>query len=171
MPAASTGSRPRHSSSKAYSGFTLIELLISLAILGVLASITVPIAQVTVQRSNEQELRHALREIRQGIDEYHRAYVDGRIAKDLNSNGYPKNLETLVTGLPDQRDPKQKKMFFLRRIPRDPMHPDSAISGADSWGKRCYASEADDPREGEDIYDVYSGSSKIGLNGVAYRKW
>ncbi|WP_188567763.1 type II secretion system protein [Undibacterium terreum] len=152
-------------------GFTLIELLVSLAILGVLASITVPIAQVTLQRSKEHDLRRALREIRQGLDDYHRAYVDGRITKSLDGNGYPKNLDVLATGLPDQRDPKQKKIFFLRRVPRDPMNPDTTVSDTESWGTRCYSSEADDPKQGENVYDIHSMSEKEGLNGVVYSKW
>jgi general secretion pathway protein G len=152
-------------------GFTLIELLITLAILGVLASVALPVAQVAMQRSQEQELRRALREIRHGIDAYKRAFDDGRIQKSLGDTGYPKSLEILVEGVPDQRDPKRRKIYFLRRLPRDPMYPDTSVDESASWGKRSYASEADDPQEGDDVYDVYTTSSGIGLNGVQYRKW
>ncbi len=152
-------------------GFTLIELLVTLAIMGVLASIAIPVAQVSIQRSKEQELRRAIREIRSGIDAYKRASSEGRISNPVGSSGYPKDLETLVDGVPDQRDPKRSKMFFLRRIPRDPMNPDTSIAESASWGKRCYASEATDPQEGDDVYDIYSTSQKLGLNGVSYNKW
>ena len=152
-------------------GFTLIELLVTLAILGVLASLAVPVAQISRQRGQEKELRQALHEIRNGIDAYQRASNEGRIPKPLGSTGYPEDLEVLVEGVPDQRDPKRNKIYFLRRIPRDPMNADSDITESATWGKRSYASEANDPQEGDDIYDVYSTSTKIGLNGVPYNKW
>jgi general secretion pathway protein G len=152
-------------------GFTLIELLVTLAIMGVLASVALPVAQVSMQRSQEQELRHALREIRHAIDAYKRASDDGRVQKSIGDSGYPKNLEILVEGVPDQRDPKRRKIYFLRRIPRDPMYPDTSVDESASWAKRSYASDATDPQEGDDVYDVFSASAGIGLNGVPYQKW
>jgi general secretion pathway protein G len=152
-------------------GFTLIELLVSLAILAMLGAMALPVAQVIEQRKQEQGLRHALREIRAGIDAYKKASDEGRVAKTATASGYPKTLELLVEGVPDLRSPKHAKIFFLRRVPRDPFNPDPQLSAAQSWGKRSYASEASDPREGDDVYDVYSSSSRVGLNDVPYRKW
>lgn len=152
-------------------GFTLIELLVTLAILGLLATLAIPVGQTVVQRRNEQELRRSLHEIRKALDDYKVAYDEGRIAKTITGNGYPRTLETLVEGVVDQRNPKRTKIFFLRRIPRDPFSSDSNASNGETWGKRSYASEADDPREGEDVFDVYSTSEQVGLNGVPYKKW
>ncbi len=145
-------------------GFTLIELMVVVAIVALLASVAAPLAEVTWQRGKEQDLRHALREIRDAIDAYKRAGDDGRIEKKADTSGYPPALQTLVDGVEDKTDPAKAKIFFLRRVPRDP------ITGAE-WGLRSYASPANDPQEGKDVYDVYSRSEELGLNKVPYREW
>src|ERR1700741_1574986 len=85
------------------SGFTLIELLVTLAILALLGTLVIPVAQVPIQRRQEQDLREALHQIRTAIDAYKQAYDDGRVTKTLGSNGYPKTLEQLVDGVPALR--------------------------------------------------------------------
>lgn len=152
-------------------GFSLIELMITLAVLAVLAGVVVPVAHTSIQRNKEQDLRLALRDLRNAIDLYKKAHDEGRIRKSVGDNGYPKNLAILVEGEEDVRDPKHRKIYFLRRIPRDPMHLDASVPDVDTWDKRAYASEPDNPQEGEDVYDVHSKSSGIGLNGVPYRQW
>jgi general secretion pathway protein G len=124
-----------------------------------------------MQRVKEQDLRRALHEIRAGIDAYKKASDEGRIRREVNATGYPKDLALLEEGVVDQRDPKGNKMYFLRRVPPDPFYPDPDAKPADTWGKRSYASEPNDPHEGDDVFDVYTMSNANGLNGVPYRKW
>jgi general secretion pathway protein G len=125
-----------------------------------------------VQRSKEAELRRSLREIRDAIDAYKAAFDEGRIPKTPQDTGYPKNLRMLVEGVEDARSPTKTKIYFLRRIPADPITATDGDTDAEkSWGKRAYASEPDEPKEGVDIFDVYSTSSATGLNGVPYAKW
>lgn len=155
-----------------YKGFTLIELVISVAIIGLLATVVLPMAELAVQRSKEHELRLALREIRAGLDAYKQAVDEGRITHSVIRSGYPATLSVLVDGAPDAGSPDGKgRINFLRRIPRDPMAADSAESDEATWGKRSYESSADMPAEGEDVFDVYSLSSAVGLNGIPYREW
>jgi general secretion pathway protein G len=131
----------------------------------------VPVAQVVSQRGREQELTRALIEIRRSLDDYKRAADEGRVARPAGSSGYPPSLDVLVTGLPDLRDPKRSRIHFLRRVPRDPMHTEARVPAASTWGKRSYDSDASEPREGADVYDVYSMSSGRGLNGLPYGQW
>lgn len=154
-------------------GFTLIELVVTLALLGVLAMVAAPMAEVAVQRSREQELREALREIRNALDRYKRAADQGQIAKQPGESGYPPNLEVLVTGVPivvDKDGKDGRRLYLLRRLPRDPF-ADPELSAVRSWGQRSYASPPDAPRTGEDVFDVYSRHPGKGLNGQPYQQW
>lgn len=152
-------------------GFTLIELVITVAIIAILASVAMPLNELVVQRSKEQDLRRALRDIREAIDSYKQAYDEGHIAKRVGESGYPKRLQDLIAGVEDQKSPKKDRIYFLRRLPRDPFAADPTLSAGATWGKRSYASPPDDPKEGEDVFDVYSLAAGVGLNGRPYREW
>ena len=151
-------------------GFTFIELMVTLAILALLASIAVPLVQVTMQRNKEQNLTQSLRQIREAIDAYKKAADEGRVKKNADESGYPASLSLLVEGVEDIKDPKRRKIYFLRKLPQDPMQ-DKTDDGDSNWGKRSYQSTAEDPKEGDDVFDVYSTSNEAGLNGVPYRDW
>ena len=144
-------------------GFTLVEMLITVAIIGLLASVALPLAEVTVQRGKEADLRRSLREVRDAIDAYKHAVDDGAIDKGVSKSGYPPTLAALAEGAVDKRDPKAGRIYFLRRIPADP------VSGQ-QWGLRSYV-PADQPKPGDDVFDVFSRSEQLGLNGIAYKDW
>ena len=154
-------------------GFTLIELAVTVAIVGVLATMALPLAETAIRRSKEAELRTALRQIREAIDVYKRAGEppEGRIRVPAYSSGYPPRLEDLVEGVEDIKRPDLAKIYFLRRLPRDPFSGDPELSAAETWGRRSYASPPDNPQPGEDVFDVYSLADGVGLNGIPYRQW
>lgn len=151
-------------------GFTFIELVITLAILSIMASITMPLVQLNIQRSKEQKLAENLRKIRTAIDEYKTLSDEGRIKKNVDESGYPPSLEALVEGVEDIKDIKKRKIYLLRKIPQDPIYADK-LDEANNWGIRSYQSTSDDPQEGDDVFDVYSLADGVGLNGEPYREW
>lgn len=155
----------------ARAGFTLIELIITVAIIAILALGLVPLTQLASQRAKEQELRAALREIRTAIDAYKKATDENRVEKKADQSGYPPELAVLAEGARDIKTPDGKMIYFLRRVPRDPFFEDSDVPAAKTWGLRSYASPPDEPKEGEDVYDVHSLSKRTGLNGVPYKDW
>lgn len=152
-------------------GFTIIELLVTLAILAALAMVAAPLVQIAAQRNREDEFRRALWSIRDAIDAYKKAGDDGKIDRPVGETGYPAKLATLVEGVVDKTSPTHARIYFLRRVPRDPMCDCPSRSDDATWGKRSCASPPDSPSEGDDVYDVYSLSEGTGLNGVPYRKW
>ncbi len=152
-------------------GFTLIELVITLAIVGLMATAAMPLAQLVAQREKEADLRAALREIRAGLDAYKFAADTGRVKMEVGASGFPPELKSLYVGVEDTTSPTGVKMYFLRRIPRDPFFPDGSVAAEETWGLRSYASPPEDPQPGDDVYDVHSLSTAKGLNGVPYREW
>ena len=156
--------RPAH-------GFTLLELVVTIAIVGILASAAVPLHELSAQRTKEHELRVALSQIREALDAYKQAMDDGHLLRRADSTGYPRTLDELEGGVADARDVRGAKIYFLRRLPRDPFDLQTDVPAAQTWGKRAYASPPDAPAEGDDVFDVYSRSERVGLNGIAYRVW
>ncbi|HJW01678.1 MAG TPA: type II secretion system protein [Azospira sp.] len=154
----------------AHRGFTLIELVVSLALVALFATIALPLAELTVKRGKETELRLALRQIREALDAYKQAVDEGRILISPGDTGYPKQLILLVEETKDARTQGGTPLRFLRRIPRDPF-ADPKLRPEETWGLRSYRSPYDRPQAGEDVYDVYSQSPDSGINGIPYREW
>lgn len=152
-------------------GFTYVELVVTLAIMAILAMIAAPSASYEIKRQKERELRGALMQLRDAIDNYKHASDAGRIQHDLTATGYPPDLQSLVNGVPDQASPDHRMLYFLRRIPADPFATNAAADPASMWGLRSYASPPDAPAAGDDVYDIFSRSADTGLNGVPYREW
>ena len=150
-------------------GYSLIELLAVTVVLLVLASAVMPLAKVTVQRAREAELRRSLREIRTAIDRYKDAADLQQIAAtDLKAGaeGYPPKLEVLVEGVRANGDASGRKLKFLRRIPMDPM------THTQEWGMRSYQDDSDSTSwGGQNVYDVYSKSGGLALDGTKYVDW
>lgn len=153
-------------------GFTIIELVASVAIIGILASVAMPVIQTAMTRQKEAQLRAALISIRGAIDAYKQATVNGNIPKtSINPNGYPPLLTTLTGGVTDELSPTKAQIYFLRSIPRDPFFPDQTTPAVDTWTIRSFASPPEAPEKGDDVFDVQSMSSQAGLNGVPYNQW
>jgi general secretion pathway protein G len=147
-------------------GLTLIELIVAFTILLILTSMSVPLARSKVRSEKERNLHRALDEMRHAIDKYKDASDQGLLGPPkLDAYGYPDSLDVLVEGvkLAGQVD---KKMRFLRRIPKDPM------TNSTDWGKR---SMQDDPASqswgGQNVFDVYSKTTDKAADGTSYSEW
>src|SRR5258708_4140248 len=135
-------------------GFTLIELITATTILIILSAMAVPLMRVTVQREREHELRDDLWTLRDAIDRYKDAADRGAFQIKVDSQGYPPDLDTLVTGV----DIGGKKLKFLRKIPIDPMTKEE-------WGMRSMQDDADATSwGGQNVFDVYSKSEQTALD-------
>jgi len=153
------------------SGFTLIELVVTLALVGVVALVSVPLFEITATRLREAELRAALREIRTAIDAYKTAADAGIVPKGATESGYPPSLDVLAQGINSAKAGNERLVVFLRRVPRDQFSREPALEPAQQWATRSHGSPPDDPQPGTDVFDVASRSPRTGLNGVAYKEW
>ena len=150
-------------------GYSFVELIVVTTIILILASAVQPLARVAIQRQKEAELRRALREMRTAIDKFKDAADMQMIPPTelkLGNEGYPPTLETLVEGVTMANDASGRKLKFLRRVPVDPM------TGSDEWGMRAYQDKPDATRwGGQNVYDVFTTSEAVALDGTKYRDW
>ena len=144
-------------------GVTLLEMIVVITILLIMMGAAVPVLKVSVRRQREVELRRDLWEMRAAIDRYKDAADKNAFQQKLGSEGYPPDMDTLVNGVEVAGG---KKLRFLRRIPVDPM------TGNTDWGLR---SMQDDPQSdswgGQNVFDVYTKSTGVGLDGTKYKDW
>jgi len=150
-------------------GYTFVELLVVVTILMILASAVLPLAQVTMQRQREAELRRDLREIRTAVDKFKDAVDMGQIATTElkpENEGYPPDLQVLVDGVPAANDATGRKLKYLRHVPIDPM------TNSTEWGLRSYQDKPDSTSwGGQNVFDVYTKNNGTGLDGTKYRDW
>ena len=157
-------------------GLTLIELLVVIAIVGILAAAAMPLSRMTVKRTREMELRGNLRVLRNAIDAFRKDCEP--TAKKLSTDYckqdqdfYPESLEQLTEPLKLAGAVDRTKKY-LRRIPKDPMTPAEAPDKPNNWGLRAYGDEAGSSQwGGGNVYDVYSKSSAVALDGSQYTTW
>jgi general secretion pathway protein G len=146
-------------------GMTLLELIIACGILMILASTALPVARLSIKRQREQQLREALREMRTAIDRYKDAADKNLIQVKAGTEGYPPDLDTLVTGVQLAGAP-DRHVRFLRRIPVDPM------TGTRDWGMRSVQDDPDSQSWGsQDVFDVFTRSTGTALDGTKYSDW
>ena len=147
-------------------GLTYLEVMITVSILLILAAAAIPVARTAIKRQREMELRSALREVRNAIDQFKKYSDQGLIQQEgLETEGFPKDLDSLVEGT-SLVGAIDKKIRFLRRVPKDPM------TGTTEWGLR---SLQDDPNSltwgRQNIFDLYTTSEAEGLDGTPYATW
>jgi len=171
----SAGARRPSPRTRPRTGFTYIELMVAVAIMGVLALSAVPLSDWLRQRSQESQLRDALRQIRTAIDAHRKAAEEGGIARQQGASGYPRSLGDLARGIDMVAEGTGtgtgRKVYFLRRVPRDPFFPDPRVPAELTWGLRSSDSPPDRPAPGKDVFDVYSLSPRQALDGSYYRTW
>ena len=139
-----------------------------MAVLGVLATMLLPLAELSVQRERERELKRALWQIRDAIDAHHKAALTGSVVVPAGQLGYPPSLRALADGVQDAKT--GKTLYFLRKLPRDPF-ADPSLTAEQTWSVRSYQSPPERPTPGDDVYDVASRSVAMGLNGVPLKEW
>jgi len=169
-------------------GFTIAELITVVAIIAILASAALPVARFGIRRQKEIELRDRLRKITDAIDRYHELMtmpptppqpgqpppVRPAQMQELQSEGYPKNLDELLKGV-EMSDGKTVRLLRQRDLV-DPMtgrmewivlstqdDPDSAFEDICTVDGSCSA---------ENVYEIHSTSTALALDGKThYNEW
>ncbi|MCY1285221.1 hypothetical protein D9M68_287020 [compost metagenome] len=131
-------------------GFTYMEIVVSLALVSLVASLCFPLLALQQERERQRELSLTLREIRGAIDAYKLAYDQGKILAREGSYGYPRSLQELVEGIEDVSTPQRRKLYFLRRIPLNPLFKPNE----QQWIGLGYRDPTSEQAPGDELYDV-----------------
>jgi general secretion pathway protein G len=147
-------------------GLTLVELIVAFTILALLSTMALPLARYKIRRDKERDLHRALDEIRTAIDKYKDMADAQKLGmQKIDTDNYPETLEQLVEGVKLAGE-VDKKIHFLRRIPKDPM------TNSFDWGKR---STRDDPKSqswgGQNVFDVFTKTTEKARDGTPYAEW
>jgi general secretion pathway protein G len=121
-------------------GFTFVELMVVITIIVILISMAIPIYNRSIIRAKESVLANNLFTLRPVIDQY--SYDKGKA---------PQALQDLVTE------------GYLQKLPVDPM-----TGNNQSWKTVMEDASQSVSQSEPGIFDVHSGSDKVGLDGVAY---
>ena len=150
-------------------GLTYLEMMVVLTVLAVLAAAALPTLHWADKRRKERQLKLALQTMRDALDQYKRYSDEGLVPQtDVDLRGYPKSLEALTEGVEvgDPASPDTQTIVFLFKIPEDPFTEEAR------WGYRSYQDDWDSTSwGGENVYDVYSLSDLIALDGTYYNEW
>ncbi len=158
-------------------GLTLIEMLVVITIIGVLAAAALPVSRMAVKRTREIELRSNLRTLRTAIDAFRKDCLPGAASKlsseycKADQDYYPESLEILTEPL-KLGSSVDKTRKYLRRVPKDPMMPVESPDNTNNWGILSNRDEPDSKEwGGGNVYDVFSKSEALAIDGTKYNTW
>ena len=124
-------------------GFSFVEMMVVVSIIVILVTMAIPIYNRSIIRAKESVLKNNLFSLRTCIDNY-----------TYDKEKAPQGLQDLITE------------GYLREVPMDPM-----VGNNTSWQTvNEDASQALNQSE-PGIFDVHSGSDKVGLDGTPYKDW
>jgi len=142
VPAASEGRRVARVLNR-LRGFTFVELIVVITIIVILITMAIPIYNNTIKRSKETVLKQNLFTLRTVIDNY-----------TFDKQKAPQSLQDLVSE------------GYLRTVPNDPM------TGSNQTWRTIQEDAVQSVNQSEPgIFDVKSGSDKMGLDGTPYAEW
>jgi general secretion pathway protein G len=124
-------------------GFTLVELMVVMLIIGVLATVAIPIFSASIKSAKEAALKEDLHVLRDAIDSY-----------TMDKNKAPQSLDDLVQN------------GYLKVIPEDPM-----THSRETWVTASDDTYADLDQTEPGVNDVHSGSEEQGSDGQPDSTW